>query len=464
MKKLNKYRSFFYRFDVIKGRDAYLLLLFWSVRMVFVLMFDPGFEMQDTGRYYRLSDAVLRGDFNFDDGMFIVAPMYPFFMAAHKWLFGPFWSAALITVQILLASLAGVALYRLAKMLFHSPAAALITALLYSLNPSTMWFAPVFGQEALFMALLVFSVFYLVASLKSGRRRHAVYSALFYSGAFLTKSHVLLFSPFIVAAYLLSRLELRRKWTLSAIYAGLCLAATVPFGLVNFQLHRTYTLSSNGFEAHFYTGNTEYSYQFFLNTPPPTDAVCLLEIRSFPYGFVRYNGEEHLDILAKPQKEKQALFLKASLKWIAENPVKFVKLKLYYLYAYLAPGLDYNHHSFGMWLAAFLQGLPIFAFAYLGMYRALKLDASTHFWILGLFLAMAIFSVGFYVQNRFRRCTVEPFYLVYAAYGATWTYKTYFRRRPASEDNAASPGGEKSRWLFAPREKAPLDVVRADGR
>ncbi len=462
MKRFDKYRSFFYRFDVLKWRDAYLLLLFWSVRMVFILLFEPNFEMQDTNRYYRLSDAVLRGDFNFDDGMFIVAPLYPFFMAAHKWLFGPFWEAALVTVQLLLASLAGVVLYRLAKILFHSAVVAVGAAVLYALNPSTMWFAPVFGQEALFMSLLIFAMYYLVASLKTGRRRHVVLSALLYSGAFLTKSHVLLFSPFIVLAYVFSRLEFRQKWTFSLMYAGLCLTATVPFGLANLHLHRTYTFSSNGFEAHFYTGNTEYSYQFFLNPPPSTDSLCLLEIRSFPYGFVRYNGEEHLDILALPQKEKQPMFLKASLKWIAENPVKFIKLKLYYLYAYLAPGLDFHHHSFGIWLAAFLQGLPIFAFAYLGMIRALKLDAATHFWILGLFLSMAIFSVGFYVQNRFRRCTIEPFYLIYAAYGATWTYKGL--RRKTMNDEPAFNELAEDKEFFSLGKTTHLDVVRTDGR
>jgi hypothetical protein len=459
MNKFLKYKSFVYRFDVLRGRDAYLLLMFWSVRMVFVLMLEPSFEMQDSGRYYRLSDAVLRGDFNFDDGMFIVAPLYPFFMAAHKLLFGPFWASILTSVQIVWSCLAGLALYRMAKMLFHSPAVALVTAVLYAFNPSTLWFAPVFGQEALFMCLLIFSMYFLVISLKTGKSRHALYSALLYSGAFLTKSHVLLFSPFIVLAYMLSRLPQRTKWTLSAKYTLVCLAATVPFGLVNLKLHQTYTLSSNGFEAHFYTGNTEYSYQFFINPPPLTDSVCLLEIRSFPYGFVRYNGEEHLDILSRPQKEKQPLFLKAALRWISENPTKFLRLKLYYLYAFLMPGLDYNYHPFGIWLAAFLQGLPIFAFAYWGMWRAWKENRAMHSWIWGLFAAMTIFSVGFYVQNRFRRCTIEPFYLMYAAYAMVRTYKHIRDGQP--DASAESTLGTAACALAPPPPK--LDVVHNDG-
>ncbi|MDW8335001.1 MAG: glycosyltransferase family 39 protein, partial [Bacteroidia bacterium] len=452
-------KSFLSHFDRLEGRDAYLLLMFWSVRTVFILITNPGFQMPDTGRYIRLSDAVLRGDFNFDDGMFIVAPLYPFFVAIHKAIFGAFWTPALITTQILLDGLAGLTLYRLAKLLFVGPAAAALTAVLYALNPSTMWFSPTIGQEALFMSLLIFAVYYLVKSLKTGRTRHTLYSALLYSGAFLTKSHVLLFSPFIVLTYLFSRLERRRRWTFSALYAGLCLAATLPFGMVNLRLHGVYTLSSNGYQAHFYIGNTEYAYQFFLNTPPLSDSFCLLEIRSFPYGFVRYNGEEHLEILSRPQAEKQTLFLKAALRWIAENPVKFVKLKLYYAYAFLTPGLDFHHHPFERWLTAFLLGLPIFVFAYWGMFLSLKRDVSTHFWILGLFLAMTVFSVGFYVQNRFRRCTIEPFYLVYAAYGATEAFNRLRGRTTAEKrESVRAPS------LRSSENTAVMEAVGTDGR
>jgi hypothetical protein len=53
---------------------------------------------------------------------------------------------------------------------------------------------------------------------------------------------------------------------------------------------------------------------------------------------------------------------------------------------------------------------------------------------------MVLFSVVFYVQNRFRTITLEPFYLIYAAYAATLLAERWrlFQRFPRLTEAVAS--------------------------
>jgi hypothetical protein len=134
-----------------------------------------------------------------------------------------------------------------------------------------------------------------------------------------------------------------------------------------------------------------------------------------------FNGSmAHYDsILRLPQKEKQRMFFNEGLAWIKANPIKFIKLKAIDALLFLTPGISYSHYSLTHWLLAFLLSLPIYLLAY---YAILKLYISGNpnfVFVFYLFLSMLIFSMVWYVQNRFRTITIEPFYIIYAAYALT---------------------------------------------
>ncbi|MBK6543532.1 MAG: hypothetical protein IPG10_20130 [Flavobacteriales bacterium] len=44
-----------------------------------------------------------------------------------------------------------------------------------------------------------------------------------------------------------------------------------------------------------------------------------------------------------------------------------------------------------------------------------------------MIVCMLVFSVGFYVQNRFRTITLEPFYIIYASATAVWIWRRFRR-------------------------------------
>mgnify|MGYP007073228164 FL=1 len=110
-----------------------IFLLFFITRVGFkwVSGFD-NFELHaDTLRYDQLSDNILQGNFNLDVVAFIVAPLYPYFLAFIKWGFGSQWEFWAVALQLSIVSLSGVYLYRLAILLFQKTRIALFAAFAY---------------------------------------------------------------------------------------------------------------------------------------------------------------------------------------------------------------------------------------------------------------------------------------------------------------------------------------------
>lgn len=88
--------------------------------------------------------------------------------------------------------------------------------------------------------------------------------------------------------------------------------------------------------------------------------------------------------------EIQKMYFDEGIRWVKENPNKAITLAIFDLYYFLMPGLNPNWYSRGQVLFSLFVSLPIYVFAYLGIFLALKQDFRKHFWILGLFISMII--------------------------------------------------------------------------
>src|SRR5215207_7336157 len=183
-----------------------IFTVFFIVRTAFVLFSGyDSFELQpDTERYDRQSDAILEGKFNLTERLFIIAPAYSYLEAIFKFVFGSSWIPALQIFQITLSSLSGVALYKMAGILWGRVDIALIASTLYCFFPLTLWWVHTFSQETLFQCLLIFSMYYFIKAISTNNIGLLALSAVLFSAAYLTKSHILLFSVFIPVIILLS--------------------------------------------------------------------------------------------------------------------------------------------------------------------------------------------------------------------------------------------------------------------
>ncbi len=389
---------------------------FAIVRILYVLL--SGFSTcelcSDCQWINMLSERALVGNFDFDIGRFIVAPFYNVFIAAHKFLFQSYWSIALIVVQIVISALSGVYFYKLARLLFSEKAALLSTAI-FGIFPMTLYWVHTFCTESIFQSLLIISLFYLVKSIKTQQYTALIASAVIYSITFLTKSHILLFSPFI-ALFLFLNLKGAKKNIFPLLYGAISLAATLPFGLHNLQQHNEYVLASNGSKFHFYTGNSAFAYHSIVRVPPQGTEE-FRHVRNMNMAF--FNGDIHHEIMKQPHAEKQDAYLRLALDWIQQNPMQFLELKAYNLGLFLFPGVSFRHYPFKSWLFSFLISLPIYIFGYIGLYKSVKNNFKLHFFALGLFVVMLLFATIWYVQNRFRTITIEPIYILYAGFALT---------------------------------------------
>ncbi len=73
------------------------------------------------------------------------------------------------------------------------------------------------------------------------------------------------------------------------------------------------------------------------------------------------------------------------------------------------------------------------------MFKLYKIRNINYVFIFYIFISMLLFSLVWYVQNRFRTITIEPFYIIYAAYVVTSFIE---KRIPAANRCLAAMAGE----------------------
>jgi hypothetical protein len=410
-----------------------LFFLFFSIRLLFVLIagIDNHYSFVLDGTWLvSLGDRIAAGNFDLDIGRFIASPAFPFFVAVHKILFGGHWALFLSLSQLILSSVSGIYFYKLARLLF-SVRAANIAVLLYAVFPLTMYYVNTFSQETLFQCLLIIFLYYLVKGVFTQKAVDVILSAVLFALCYLTKSHILLFSVFIPVYFLINIPDKKRAVTFSVIYGCVCMVITSPWTLYNLKTQDVFTISSNGGKCLFYFGNTDAAYRSIVDLPKEgTNDYELMKTRAYMLNrdTLRADSIFHL-----PQKVIQDAFFRDAVQWIKTEPKKFIELKVYDLFFFLLPGVSFRHYHFVPWLLSFLVSAPVYILGYMGIFYCLKKQFKIHFFSLALFITMLLFSLIFYVQNRFRTITIEPVYLLYAGF-ALEAVVHYFRFSPKSSE------------------------------
>lgn len=410
--------------------ERWILIVFLLVRIAFIGVSEKlGLDLdRDSVLYDRQSTAVVEeGDFDFQAPQFTMAPLYATYQALHKLVFGAYWKWSLGLVQLVLCAFTGIWLFRIAKRLFDR-STALLAAGIYAVFPLTLVWVNTFAQDMPFQIHLIAFLYVLLNALEKDSWKWTAFAASLFAITFLTKSHILLFAPFVpLIMWVNMRGSAARRITHAALFAAMSFAFTLPYGLYQYTKHGQYVLSSTGQGGHFLWGHNEDTYRFIVD-PPPMGSDEHRRMLNMDFHVVR----ELKDTLASVGvKERQPIFMNAALEWCRANPDKVRKLALYDLYYFLMPGVNPNHYSFTNWLVTFVLSLPVYALAYLGIFRALRADWRKHLYIVGLIVCMLVFSVGFYVQNRFRTITLEPFYIIYASATAVWLWRRVRRTTTA---------------------------------
>ena len=133
---------------------------------------------------------------------------------------------------------------------------------------------------------------------------------------FHTKSHILLFSPFIPLIILLkNNLKIRLKIKFISYFVSISLFSTLPYGLYNLNVNNTYVIGSSGLGGTLIQGNNEEAYLNHIKL----DTLTEEQLKRFKSVSYKIHEELKPKMIGKNPKEIQELYIKYSLMWIKEN-------------------------------------------------------------------------------------------------------------------------------------------------
>jgi 4-amino-4-deoxy-L-arabinose transferase-like glycosyltransferase len=388
---------------------SFLIRIFYLL-ISYKLNFDP-VSCCDWSRYNEISDNIINGNFNLDTGAFIVAPIFPYFVSLIKIINYDHHILVIQIFQIFLSSISVIFLMKISDLFFSNKLITIITGLVYCIYPITFWYVFYLGQETIFQSLFIISIYYLSLSLQKDNFINIGLFSLFFALAFLTKSHIILFYPFVFLIFFIKKKKFLFAIKNFTIFTLLILLIAMPHGISNKKINNFYVISTTGLGFHFLIGHNDDFYKMVTN-PPPKTSEEYKRIWSMDYNIMKkIDNNNKLN-----HQEKDRLRLVEGINWIKKYPKKTIELFIINSINFLKPGFNKLHQDYLKWLISFLISFPVYVLAYMGIIKNIYKDFSNHTTVLFILISMFLFSTIFYSQNRFRVITIEPFYLIYGSY------------------------------------------------
>ena len=411
-----------------KTKYIHFFYLALSIRLIYFIFahitnINPA-DCCDWGRYDQLSSQILNGNFNLDAGAFITAPFFPFFVSLIKYLSSDHAVVIIQLIQIVISSFSVFILVKSSDLIFKNKQISIIVGLLFSFYPFTFWYVIYLGQETFFQSFLILSVYYLLKFFENKKTFDLIIFSLMFTFTILTKSHLLLFIPFLLIMFLIKSKNIFKAFKNISLFFTILIILNAPFSINNYINNGYHVLSTTGYGFHFLVGHNDQFYKMVTN-PPGKETQEYKDIWGMNYKVLNETKEKNKNLNHRELDKKRLI---KGIEWILEDKLKATHLLFINTKNFIQPGFNKLHHSDLKWLFSFLISFPILIFAYFGIVKNIFSDFKNHLIILSMFLTMLLFSSIFYSQNRFRVITIEPFYIVYASYSLHEIYN-YLKNR-----------------------------------
>ena len=227
-----------------------IILLGFIIRLIFFLslqpwnskLLDKTLNMSDEIEYHRVALDLVKNK-SFENFSSFRTPIYPMFIAV-IYGFTNLNIAVVFMVQIILNLFSVFFAYKIANQLFNEKI-ALLTALLFSIDPLNIIYSIQLLTDVLFVFLFLVSIYCLCRYFDSGKISTIAWSALFLGLATLTRPISFLF-PFIVIFFLFINRQPNLKFKLihSIIYSLVYMATISPWLMHNYSQYGKAQLSS----------------------------------------------------------------------------------------------------------------------------------------------------------------------------------------------------------------------------
>jgi hypothetical protein len=386
-------------------KNSYYFFFFISIIARLIHLNYSGYNYDfccDVPRYLNLSDNIINHNYNLLDDLFIVAPFYPYYLALLKIINNENFITILISTQILISSVSTVFIMKITKEIFKEKKIIYISGLIYSIYPTTLFYTHMIGQETFFQFFFIVSCFFFCKFINKNKKKDLLIFSIFITLSFLTKSHVSIVIIFLLISVILLSKNINNK-----IYNILIIIITLnimcfPNAYYNYKKNGVYALSTTGLGLSM-SSNSDNFYNFLVEIKNINQLKNSETINFYP---------PKIDS-AQKIKDKEKFWIEEAIKWIKNNPKKFIEMKFYNLYNFILPGVNKNHYTFKVWLFSFLIALPLYIGAYIEICRNTIKDYKKHLLIISVGLGMMSYSVLFFPQDRINYIMLEPLYIVY---------------------------------------------------
>ena len=353
----------------------------------------PDFRFPDSKQYDLIAKNVLsgKGFIIRDDRLAERPPLYPLFMI----LCGRR-PAVIRLAQALLGAVSCVVVYLLAKELFESEGAAKLAAAGMAVEPFHIFFTSLALTETLYTFLLLTGMLWLAKVLRCFSIKTAILVGVFVGLGILVRPALLLF-PLMLVALLLVILQDRRQ---AVKTCGLALAATalvmLPWVIRNFLALGAFVPTTTQGGASLWEANN-----------PKADGGPMMDDPG-----LWIEEAENL-----PELERDRFMKNAALKFIAENPGRFLGLcaRKFVRFWNVVPNFSGYRNPSYMFISA-ASAIPVCLLAAAGILIAWKTDWRGALLCLAPIIYTCALHTVFVGSLRYR-VPVIPYLLCFAAIG-----------------------------------------------
>jgi tetratricopeptide (TPR) repeat protein len=391
-------------------------------------------DVTSDGLFYQgIAQKIADGTYWKEAGVFAFSPLYVFYLAAVRMVAGD--SINAVRISQLVIGLGSIGLVFLIARTVLNRRASFIALCLAALYLPFVFFEVQILGITLVLALLLLSVYLLLAAVGRGSRILLALAGWFLGVAALGAPNLLLLGAPVVVWLLFfagrtPELSLSglRGWKpggsdiiRAALFSVFVFVGILPATLWNYHASgQLVPISSQG-GINFYIGNNPQATGFFTAPPGMEDSLNGINIKDSKRVAEAETGR------SLTVNEVSAHWFGKGLHFIASDPSRFVRLTLHkaflYVNRYETP-LDVDFDSFKAYSAALrlpLLGFGVIAVAGLaGLILACRGFGRYSLFVL-LFATYSVTVIAFFVSDRYRLPAV-PFLILFSALGIDWIW------------------------------------------
>lgn len=311
-----------------KNTIWYLLLLALLCRLAIVLSIDPsGSDTVDGFDYHNHAISLLNGEGYPDRGSlpFMRPPLYPILLSIVYYFLPHDSYLTARLVNALLDTAACFVFYKLILLVWDSSKVALLSTVVYAVNPLILFFTARVRVEALFSLLLV-SFVYLIVKLYRGQLSSTIWmlpAGLLVGLATLTRPNALLVIGLIPLWLVYVNW---RKWnkiftTLACFVLGCCITI-LPWTARNYSKYGEFILASDAFGYSFWISNSDLKVQ-------DLKATTHQEYLDADKQVWEQTAATEKVLVGKSVRERERYYTRLGLNYIKENTSTWLLLNVF---------------------------------------------------------------------------------------------------------------------------------------